>query len=493
MIKPTSKRGRFILVLSGVTVLLLGTLGWFTWSDWQKISDLEDASKALKTQVAKADAEIRKIPMLEDRVIVLRQSVQNYVDILPDDAEIHAFVDKLTEFATETGVSINKLDDTAARQRRVRGRGAAAEAFERITYKLDLSGTLPALLAFIDRFENQYDRFVRIPSFRIKAFEDRMSGRQEVDPLSIVRTHEINLNLETFVYNPRTRGRGGQPVEIVNEAQKLARLRAEGEFSQAEGTTLVRYVYEPDEARRDPFVDPRIHLAQNQKVSEEDRNHQTKVLADLARRVVSLKAAYDEDEQVASIVERLRKLESNDKALSVLEGEVAQATEKKLFSIRELAQEFQTSVVKPLDALAQRRGTGRRGAAVSIQVIEQKVMAMEEALKSQAYGRVLEVHQEVKQLKELLAEPGEANQVLDRAERAVARARAYLEFERMSFVVSGFVCYADRPAQSVAIINGKSYSPGELVADDLRITAITPAEVMFDFRGVPMARRHDSL
>jgi Tfp pilus assembly protein PilO len=125
VINLSNKKTRFLLGLGVGTFVLAGALGFLTWSDWQEISRLDADSDSLRDRISKADVEIRKIAGLEDKVLLLRQSVQDYVNILPDDAEINAFVDKLTEFATAAGVNINKLDDTAARQRRVRAKGAA--------------------------------------------------------------------------------------------------------------------------------------------------------------------------------------------------------------------------------------------------------------------------------------------------------------------------------------------------------------------------------
>jgi hypothetical protein len=238
-------------------------------------------------------------------------------------------------------------------------------------------------------------------------------------------------------------------------------------------------------------VDPRILLPANQKVSEEDRRNQLSVLTDLAARVMGLKSSIDANEQVSSIVERLKLLEEDDKNLAAMLLEVAQVDESKVFSIRELSLEFDSTVKAPLNALADRRGNRRGNATVSLQNIEQKVLAMEEALAARAFSKVVELDQEVKQLRQLLTDPRDGTELIARGDKVLQMAKAHLEFESMKFVVSGCVVYKGDPNQSVAIINGKSYSPGELVADDLKVTSVTPSELVFDFRGVRMVRRHD--
>ena len=492
MINRLSKKAKFNLILGTVTVLAVGAFGWFTYKDWEKVGTLDQESEGLEARIKKADAEIRTIPALEDRVIVLRQNVQEYVNILPDDAEVHAFVDKLTEFASEAGINVNKLDDRAAKQRKTRRGRAATEAFERITYKLELSGTMESLMAFIDRFENKYDRFVRIPSFEVRAFEDRSSsrGNEELDPTTIERHHEIKMDLETFVYNPKTKT-SAQPVQIAGEAQKLSRLRAEGRLGHAESDmAFVRYVYDPTKTPRDVFVDPRIFMPANLKISSEVREEQRQVLSGLVNAVSALKDAYDVHEQEKSIVERLRLLDVDDAKLESLRAESQQLKDAEFFTVHELDAEFKDEVLARLDQLAERRGKGQGSSVVTMQSLEKRVEAMEQALAAGEYAKVIANDQEFIQLRQLLPDPRDADDLMVRAEKTVHLANVYIDFSELKFDISGCVCYADNPAHSVIIINGKSYSPGELVADELRITEITPSEITFDFRGYRMVHQH---
>ena len=106
---------RFVLICAGIATLALGGFGYFTWTDMQHMEELDQESFGLETAIRKADAQIRTIPSIENRVLTLREQVKSYVTILPDDAEIHAFVDMLTQFETESGVRVTKLDDTQAR------------------------------------------------------------------------------------------------------------------------------------------------------------------------------------------------------------------------------------------------------------------------------------------------------------------------------------------------------------------------------------------
>ena len=99
---------RVVLICAVTTVLALGGFGYFTWVDMDHMEELDQASASLDAKIRKADGEIRNIPALEDRVLILREQVKEYVTILPDDAEIHAFVDQLTRFETESGVVVTR-------------------------------------------------------------------------------------------------------------------------------------------------------------------------------------------------------------------------------------------------------------------------------------------------------------------------------------------------------------------------------------------------
>ncbi len=151
-LKDKNKQLLFGSLAAGV--VLVGVAGWLSFRDWSEVEELRAASEGLRGQIGKADGEIATIPRFEDEVLILRENLNDYVAILPDDNQIHAFVDQLVTFAGKAGVEITKLDDTAAKQRRVR-KDKAREAFDRVTYKLSLHATADELLAFVDSFDRR--------------------------------------------------------------------------------------------------------------------------------------------------------------------------------------------------------------------------------------------------------------------------------------------------------------------------------------------------
>lgn len=480
-----STRNKHLLWASiGVGVLLVGGFGWLSWRDWTEVQETAEASAALQAKITRSEAEIRKIPALEENVLVLRERVKEYVTILPDDAEVTALVDKLTEFAKDSGAEITKLDDTVVKQRLNR-KEKAAEAFDRVTFKLSLVATCDEYLTFLDLFENKYERFVNIPSFKVAAFDDR--GRQESGSAP-ERAHKIDLDLETYVYNSKSRG--GDMVSIPKERQKLEKLRELGRLEASAGDLKpVRYDLQPVQGRRDPFVDPRLVHAPDGKVPEEERRRQLKTLDELKNRLKEIVEAVKKEEGQADAVRRLQMQEANDARILELDAEVTRLAQAEWFTVPEYAAEADSAVVAPLKALKEQRGAPGL-LKVGPQEIEERVASLEAALASGDYRKAVTLAQELQQLRARIKDDERLIPIFQRAEDAGRKAATFLEFAAMDFRFGGCVCFAADPSQSVIIINERSFSPGETVADGLVITSITAHDIAFDFRGVSVTRRH---
>jgi Tfp pilus assembly protein PilO len=198
----------------------------------------------MSARVTKADRELSVVKGLEDEVLLQRHRLETIGRMLPDDAEINDFVEQLTRFAAASKVQITELDDSMARQRSTR-KGAAREAFARVTYHLKLAADMEGLLHFLDCFENRYARFVTFPSLSIESGSG--AGDKEVKP------HTVDLTLETYVYTPRTPDAGD--VEIAGGAERMQQLVLERKPS-VNAASFERYAYQGSTARRDPFRDP---------------------------------------------------------------------------------------------------------------------------------------------------------------------------------------------------------------------------------------------
>src|SRR5262245_26055748 len=212
-------------------VLLSGLFGWLGYQDFKARETALEQIAVKRTEIDRADAQIREIPKLEEKVITLRETVNEYVRILPDDKEINEFVKTLSDFATRCDIRVKKLDDEDVRARSGRNQKGATAAFDRVVYKLSIEGTCEQLLSFMDQFEN-YQRFVKISSFKI---DHRDTVQQNVDPMSVL--HQIDVDLETYVYNAKVKSK--ENVDIPQESQELEKLKAAGLVTEPGADLLV--------------------------------------------------------------------------------------------------------------------------------------------------------------------------------------------------------------------------------------------------------------
>jgi hypothetical protein len=147
-----SKLQRRLLIGTAV-VLVSGVFAFLTYRDYRLIQTIRDEIQSTEGAIHAARAKISKIPAQEHDVIVRRENLNEYVQILPDDREINDFVSKINSFADRSGVEVSKLDDVGARNRApVKG---PKDPFEKVVYKMDLRGSTESILAFLNSFDDR--------------------------------------------------------------------------------------------------------------------------------------------------------------------------------------------------------------------------------------------------------------------------------------------------------------------------------------------------
>jgi Tfp pilus assembly protein PilO len=462
-------------------VLLSGLFGWLGYQDFQAREATLEVVAQKRAELDRADAQIREIGRLEERIIVLRETVNEYVRILPDDKEINSFVDQLTQFAARSDVRVKKLDDEDVRARSGRNKKGATAAFDRVVYKLSLEGNCEQLLAFMDLFEN-HERFVKISSFKI---EHRETTQEGVDPFSV--PHQIDLDLETYVYNPKVKSKDN--VVIPQETQKLERLKAAG-LVGGDGVpdlVLASYRHEPGLERRDLFFDPRIIGAQKLRATEEERAAQRSMLEEYVSRLQRLAADLAEEAKIENTVRRLQASEKINKDLMAMGADVAKAKADRIFTVEEIRNRFETEVELPFQKMVDGRQLKIEDSPVLGQQIEECVAKMRVAMDDSRWEEVVTLHDEVTRMS--AAVTGADIKVMLKDAGAMHKvARAHLDFNARPISFGGAVCFENDPAHAVVIINGRSYAPGESVDQDLVVRAISPASITFEFRGIVLTQ-----
>jgi len=462
-------------------VLLSGLFGWLGYEDFQAREIALEQIAVKRTEIDKADAQIREIPRLEEKIIVLRETVNSYVRILPDDKEINEFVDKLTDFAARTEVRIKKLDDEDVRARTGRNQKGATAAFDRIVYKLSIDGTCEQLLCFMDLFEN-HERFVKIGSFKI---EHRGVPQQNVDPMTV--PHQVDLDLETYVYNAKVRSR--ENVVIPQEAQKLERLQAEGLIGDDAASTimLASYKHEPAPDRRDLFYDPRVSQNLTDQENALELERQTMKLQVLVDRVQKATTDLTEESRIDNLVKRLQASEKNNRELLSLGSDIGKSKTDRVFTVEEVKDRFEREVEKPYARLIEGRPLDQTNLAAVADQIAEDVEKMRIAVRESRWDEAVNLFDEVSRLAPV-AKGDDVKVLMKEAAELHRTAKAHLDFHALSLSFGGAVCFENDPAHAVAIINGRSYGPGESVDHDLVVKTISSSSILFDYRGVAVSQ-----
>jgi hypothetical protein len=327
-------------------------------------------------------------------------------------------------------------------------------------------------------FEN-HERFVKISSFKI---DHRESAQNGDDPSAV--PHQIDLDLETYVYNPKVRTK--ESVEIPQEGQKLERLKAAGLVGEAsEPFALTSYEHPVNHERRDLFYDPRVAWGREARETEEMRAAQRSRLEEFTTRLERLKAELSEEAKIDNMVRRLQAREKNNKDLVAMNGDIVKAKVEDVFSIEEIRHRFENEVEQPFLLLVKDRELGDM--TVPSEQIEEYVVKMRTAVEDTRWDEVVTLHDELTRMA-ASASGADVKAMIKEADAMQRVAKAHLDFIARPIAFGGAVCFEDDPAHAVVIINGRSYGPGESVDQDLVVRAISPAAITFEFRGVVLTQ-----
>ena len=196
----------------------------------------------------------------------------------------------------------------------------------------------------------------------------------------------------------------------------------------------------------------------------------------------------EESEETNTIL-RMQMVEKTNETLSVFATEVRKVSEANYFTAVEFSKEFESHVLMPTNQLMTDRNQNAKF-IVSAKDIRVRVEDMEKASAVSSWGTVITKNDEIKQLLAQMEAPSSVAPLLDRAKELVDKATAYRDFGALKLAFGGAVIYEASPEKAVVIINGRAFSPREVVSDGLTITEISKTTVVFAFRGYEMSRRH---
>jgi len=466
---------KVILGAAALTLLVVGGSAVFLWYDWRKIKEGEAQIERTRQEVAVAREKKRKVPDLERDVIILRENLEEYVKVLPDESEVNDFVNKLNKFQDQSGVVILNLDDV-----KTRTRADSKDPFEKVVYKLKLRGTAQQFLTFANLLEN-YERFVRIASFDVASGTDKGGpGDKEGEP-----RHAINLTIETFVYNPGPVTKGQEKVEIREFKTKREALKEEIVRARSD-LKILRYLLRKDLERRDPFLDPRRRAGGG---PDADALAQQKKFVTWAKEEVRLlRQLLDQEAQEPNLIKKVELKREIDDRIKELDGKLVLAQKEKWITVAALAEDLRSKVREELEGIKRRRNLSGGDAGLSEKELTVILSRMKEAFDRGELTRVVAQHSAVEKKLALSPVSPRARELTGEINDLKRQALVIQEFGKRKIEIRGIVF---QPVGSVAIINNRVLEKGESLDDEVSVHDIREDEIEFLFRNVRVVRRTD--
>src|SRR5262245_37431201 len=359
---------KIFLIVAGVIFAGAGTGSWFTWKACQ---ELEEQAQTLNDQVTGAKARIATIEDLEKSVIVLRENVQNYVRVLPSDAEVEVFLRKIEDFRRDSGVEI-----TEVRKQPTRTKLPSSAVFERQEYKVGFTGTYLQFLQFISRLEN-HERFISLSTIRITAgqpLDKDKSGATEIQ-------HKFDVTAVTYVYTGEDVGKG---VTIPGYDRKREGL-SEQILEAKNGLALEKFNLVSEASRRDPFVDPRPRKGKNGQGNGTGVEEQRQMLTRIIARIQECNQLFELMDGADSV---MRAMELKVQALNLLaeiSGQVDDCNAHSIIADPALKKDWERKVMPEIAKLRTRAGDSAQPLEQERLRVQQTLSRMEQTYEAGAY------------------------------------------------------------------------------------------------------------
>ncbi len=465
----TQKKLLFTIGGSALTLCLLAGGGIYYTQGLIAEVDAKVADKERALQAA--DQKIAQTAELEKNVIVLRENLDEYVKILPSEADLTDFVRMLNNFDRQSGVQSKGL------QRRQRA-DVKGESFTPIEYSYDMTATMWQCMKFMNLAEN-FDRFVSITDVSISGGNSARGEEREGD-----NVHTVKLTLQTYRYNGKT---SGKEVKIPDYDTKKADLQ-QAIWDNQQKMRLDKWVFRGEQGRRDILVDPRDR--NDSRINGPSQADQRSVLERYVTEITRLREIQAKIKKQDTTLFEQYTLEKNlkdglEKLAASLETDAAQVTYAP-YRLR-----WAKDVVTPFEELRGVVASGaedlekKRNLFLAEKEMKQLVADMEADCNS---GQL----EQAKNRYEAVA--GRINVPANDARHALAveakrwhvKAATALDFKGLDLKVQGLV--VNQTGRSGVLLNGETYEEGEYISDDLLLKKVEEEQIWFVFRGLTLVR-----
>lgn len=461
---------RKLIVTAGVTLVLSGGGGAGVW--WAKglVEEERTAIEGLRQQVEVAEGKIRKIPALERDVIILRENVQEYVKILPEEGELNAFVRTANQFIAQSGVVLRRFVPAKA------GEKSKNDPFARYTYSVTIDATLWQALQFVSFFEN-YERFVMVRDFMLTS-----GAQREGAPGEDVR-HNVTMTVETYVYTGSPKGKD---VVIPNYLNKVERLREEI-FEKRQMLAMERYEFQGARGRRDIFVDPRqsslgtatggLSVEDQKAILDRFRTKVQRLTAMLTRVQDKSITIFEEYSLRRTLKEELTKVTQEAEDINV----------KHYLTHKPLRFVWTREIVEPLTRLKVQVSEAPQQQDRFLPERDMKVLLadMKNDLTAGELDAAIERYDDIAERLRVPQNDPRYPLAVD-IEGMYVRAKVALEFRALPLEVSG-ICVNDL-GRSGLILNGAVFEEGDYIDGDLLVKEVLRDQIVFVYKGFTVVK-----
>ena len=463
---------KLLLTIGGGSLALCMLAGGGIYHAHGLIEEVEARTAEKEKAVEDADRKIAMTASLEKSVIILRENLDEYVKILPDEKELTNFVRMLQQFSRQSGiVKSNSLTNRKARETK-------GERFTPIEYSYDFEATLWQCMKFMNFVEN-VERFVSITDVNITSGDGNRSGEERDGDV----VHKVRLSLQTYKYNRDSDGKEAQ----IPDYEKRKKELTEDIWNNMRQIRLDKYAFKGQGGRRDVLVDPRERgdIRLNGPSQAEQRTVLERYIGEITR----LKEIQQKiKKQDATLFEQYALEKSLKEGLETLAGGIE--ADGGMVSYAAYRLRWAREVVAPFEDLRGQIAAAKQEAAqkdpyLAEKDLRQLVVDMEADCNS---GQLEQAKNRFEAVSNRCAVPAgdPRHAIAVEAKKWHHKATTALDFKSLDLKVQGVV--VNQGGRSGVLLNGDTYEEGEYVAEDLLLKAVEEERIWFVFRGLTLVR-----
>ena len=458
------------LVFGGSSLALAIGLGTLLYFQNEGIEERRAEVATLRKAIDEDKKLLQLTPELVKKVIIQRETDVVVKEILSDEKDVTDLARTLNMFSQDSGFNLSSVKDGTRTAKKNK------EDFERVSYTLAFEADAFQLLTFLNKIES-HKRFMSVVAFKLQA-----ANRNEYDKDTPPK-HRVTLDLETYVYTPTG---NAKEVKIDGYDKKKELLISEISKRAAE-LRIPAYEYRGQRARRDPWIDPRVPVDGGPTMPIEE---QIALVDGLAEKADEIQKVWEEARTAENLIQTMKLRADLEQRLGLLEEEIRRVDSGGLLVFVPALRRFDKSVVEVVTNVRQQMSKGEAGPGPSTALLRETSEAMERHIDLQEYELAVAAFATVEP-RLGLADQDPLKEPLVKSLRELKQlADTVLAFEKIPLTIGGIAIQENVPP--VVLINGHSYSEGEILGDDLIVHNIRSDQIEFAYRGLILARTLDA-